>query len=197
MICPNCGAQLPDTVRMCYSCRVQFNSNRTGFYVEQPTITSNQYAYNAKKSDIVKIYTIISIVGILCIFLGTFVPFFQTSSILNNYSWRLFDGNGNQWGTWIICIILSAYSIPGVKYTKSDAIGKVLAGILGIGLTAYNVYDVIKWFNQSYSGKSVDLSLKGGFYLLIIGYAVVLVSGILLYPHALTKQEKIYAKRNA
>ena len=27
MICPNCGAQLPDTAKMCFSCRMQFNAN--------------------------------------------------------------------------------------------------------------------------------------------------------------------------
>lgn len=28
MICPNCGAQLPDTAKLCYSCRVTFNQGK-------------------------------------------------------------------------------------------------------------------------------------------------------------------------
>ena len=27
MICPNCGATLPDTAQICFSCRMQFNAN--------------------------------------------------------------------------------------------------------------------------------------------------------------------------
>ena len=43
MVCTNCGAQLPDTVRMCYSCKVHFNSDRSGYYFEQPTNPQNNY----------------------------------------------------------------------------------------------------------------------------------------------------------
>ena len=40
MICPNCGAQLPDTATMCYSCRMVMNNN--------PNMNSQQQQFNTQ-----------------------------------------------------------------------------------------------------------------------------------------------------
>ena len=71
MVCPNCGAPLPDTVSMCYSCRMVFKPKTQ--QIQKPT-QSKPMSYSTKhniQSNISKYSSIIGVAETKQRFLGT------------------------------------------------------------------------------------------------------------------------------
>ena len=69
MICPNCGAQLPDTVTMCYSCKTKFDWETHTYY----TPDVEEYFPNKDGSSGKKIVydpKILDIIAMIAIFIS-------------------------------------------------------------------------------------------------------------------------------
>lgn len=81
MICPNCGAQLPDTASICFSCRMQFNAN----YKQQQR---NAQVNEAQKElqDLKKtgnaIYIICIVMNVLFLLFSLFAGFLIAAAVL-------------------------------------------------------------------------------------------------------------------
>lgn len=80
MVCPNCGATLPDTVSMCYSCRMVFKPNNQQIQKASQSKPMNNPAKQYIKSDQndtfervknIVIGLIVIAIAILCIYMGS------------------------------------------------------------------------------------------------------------------------------
>lgn len=168
MVCPNCGAQLPDTATMCYSCRMKFNKSLPATerhtnelkptenipkepepkYLDsiEAEIRSHVVGVDDKGRTIVKLwddrqsYFIIScIAGIIGCCLILFAEFLPFISVTAfNERESLSLLQAESYGVIIDGIILMIYSLPMRKYIKSDGIVKLILGAWGVLLFIYN-----------------------------------------------------------
>lgn len=104
MICPNCGAPLPDTASMCYSCKARFNA-----YHAQPFDSGYQEA--TIKDFILPIILWILIIACL------FFPFF---TITNSITKEVYTGYYYQakWAVLVAVICCAVYFLLFIGYKK-------------------------------------------------------------------------------
>ncbi len=171
MICPNCGAKLPDTAMICYSCRTQFQKQQP---INQPNNPVQQQTINKT----VVLSCILGLIGACLYAIGVFPPFFSVSSTFS-ISHSLYPFH---WGfivSWILAVVFIIFSIPGRKYTTFDAIVKIIFSLIGIGLFIYYTIYIYRWFNDTYYDSS-SLSFGIGFYIMLFGNLLMIISGLIL-----------------
>ena len=81
MICPNCGATLPDTAQICFSCRMQFNAN----YKQQQRnaqVNEAQKELQELKKTGNTIYIICIVINVLLLLFCLFAGFIIAAVVL-------------------------------------------------------------------------------------------------------------------
>ncbi|MBR1673819.1 MAG: zinc ribbon domain-containing protein [Eubacterium sp.] len=198
-ICPNCGMSLPLTAKMCYCCKYVFSATETlmaqnpSAYQLRPSSANSQSGYNTgtrgpyyqsgsrnpsigkadKSSDSLRrTAMIVCLIGAILSGVATFMPYigitiFGTSSsvsIMDNTSY----GIENLF--WAAMSLL--FCVP--KRQKSGT-GHIILGAFGIAGCIFNSIRISNIFEYS------NLVQKQvGFYTLLIGSVMVLVSGIIM-----------------
>lgn len=245
MICPKCGATLPDTAELCWSCRKSFVTNEESLAQgtipihkmsikdeedatdttkeedKQPakTITpimplsddNEDYVpsnYHKRKSLMVKA-SLLGLAGVVFLILSVvlFKPFVWSLDYYIHYG-IVEDSVGTMMavGVVFLYIVLLFYSIPGRKYVKGDAYGKLLFCIMGFSYFIYMVKILTPNIKQLIDSKATNAygmywwqleSTFSTFKLLnYAGYALTFISGMMLLAAAYTKDEKDMMKHN-
>lgn len=134
MVCPNCGAPLPNNAQMCYSCRVTFN-----YYPNQPL--TNNYQQATIKDFILPIILWVLMIGCLC---------FPCFSVTDEITKEVYTGYYYQarWATATIIICCAVYFLLYIGYKRlyKKILHLLLVAIvyiihLIINLTAIGLYN--------------------------------------------------------
>ena len=244
MICPKCGANLPDTAELCWSCRKTFVTDEESLTQgtipihkmsikeeikesfdapkeeQQPikTITpimplsddNEDYVpsnYHQRKSLMVKA-SLLGLAGVIMLILSIFLfkPFLRSSQYYIQYGFVEKPMETVMYfGVILIYLLLLFYSIPGLKYTKGDAYGKLIFCIGGFMYSFWYMshFSKVDWAQMQYTKETYDLywwELKTSFQtfrvLTCVGYALTFISGLMLTVSAYTKDEKDMMKHN-
>ena len=237
MICPDCGAKLPDTAKLCWSCRKQFTNDspetitttepdsipvssyrlssvedtpEANTIVNSEPVPSTQedepepYRYtppnNIRRKQAMFKCSLLGLSAELIILIAHFnkiYRFFFSYKINADSDTRHIMLFGIHVLILIALVLLFFYSLPAVKYTRSDAFGKMIlsAGSLGYyyyflrGMSDYPVF-----MEQHMPGYGLELLMLK--ILLYSGYFFSFLSGFLLFFAAYSKDEKERMKQN-
>ena len=181
MVCPNCGAPLPDTVTMCYSCRTRFNKPNP---VNDKSVQSILIeAIEDEKRFMVNVIAVVGLIGVLLEVFATFAPIYKIYTNYDSFTESISDTKTIAIWYWLDVVILLIFSIPGIKYKKNIGGIKLFFGGCGIiGTFRLAVY-LRDWFHeQSFKGiiGTVNFSFQAGMYLLFVSFLFTLISGIML-----------------
>ena len=226
MLCPNCGAQLPDTALMCYNCRVSFQFDKTDMHVEKikngvkklfnydltdgidKSDIQNAFGYTPKpknasnnvqpkpdyrpkpevldsKTD--KFLTLCymwNLIGSVIIMCGVFAPYFTVYGypIYIHYGLNIkaYDGK-------FLIIFTPVFIVFAANaYRSSTRVDGATCIVLGvIGLICVFVYNnlMLKGTTDSsvyseYLSITDNITYGSGFYMIIIGYIITILAGI-------------------
>ena len=141
MICPNCGANLPDTAKMCHVCRTVFQSEGRTDDLQGPAPTTTKAPQQVEVTKVsVKVSKKVKILIVLAILLiiGGVAGFFIVRNILDNKSQQEYMDN------------------------MTTASSKMLAGAAKAESTGGMIHDV--WYNTIHEvdDKKTDKYTKSG-----------------------------------
>ncbi len=241
MICPRCGATLPDTAELCWSCRKLFKQNeeslksdplqsyKLAVSQEQPQPNNNvqpnpptQIVPNIQQDDDNYVYVpfnnikrqsymfksgLLGLAGLSFIILSLFV--FEP---MKRDLYRLARGGISYspigtiivWCIIILHVLILATSIPGENYVKGDAYGKFILCIIGFifaahRITVYSDSIGFDYYSANLYGNALsEFESSFQIYKILIysGYALILISSLMLMASAYTKDEKDMMKHN-
>ena len=211
MVCPNCGAPLPDTAKMCYICKFQFDQSLPESekntselkWIPTPLAVAKQNAANTNGASMyqnsnannttqrfissplnrkqISISCYLGLAGALIVALSVFAPFVGATALFQTVSVSFLDsGMENTILVWFDCLLILLWSIPSRKYCKGDGIGKIIIGVFGVGCFLYNAISISTRFRASDVSNYAGLSFQLGFFLIVVGYIIILASGVLL-----------------
>ncbi|MBO5610914.1 MAG: zinc ribbon domain-containing protein [Eubacterium sp.] len=194
--CPYCGtsyinnAQQPtSTVQLAQQNRQQYSQSfysyntQAPLYGYQPYIQSIQQKKKPQYNAFYWASAITGLLGAIMLGVSVFMPYVTFNALYMSKSFSLIDLTTTAYFSLIDAIILIIYSIPGRRFVIGDAIGKLIFGLIGLGIGVYN-YRMLESFHNSYDyeGIPVDKNMGGGFYFMVIGSILTLVSGFIIFP---------------
>ena len=185
MICPNCGQPLPDTAKMCFSCRTKFDGSGS-----LPDVAQNNNSYN---SDIVLyILNALNLAFLLMVIIGYIVPFYEVSASFSSYTEAIKDIK-DSYLDWIPVVLVGIFSIPGVYYQKVTSILKLIFAFIGTGLIGILAWYLDTTAKEQMAGSAYENSIKfqlsTGFYLSLIGFILIIITAFLLFPLVYSKEQ--------
>lgn len=214
MMCPKCGKAIPDDSIYCYNCNVHLPTfyNQQMTYSQTANLRSNnsyvqnyqpqsypQYNYQytvpmqtyKKKTSMNTISSIVGLIGMLLVAISVFAPFYKIYNLLNSSTESLFSTIEFAIMIWVYCALITVFTIPGVSYGYGSAAMRILLGVFGIigcVALAYYVYQMYLEEAENNVWGNLNYDLQAGFYMMLIGFVILLASGIIL-------NQTIYSQR--
>lgn len=170
--CPECGHQVSDTAQSCPNCGHPLSDAQT------PSTTKAAPTSTA---------LVFSIVGAVAIIIGSLLPWISVQTIFGTISASGTEGDG------IFTLIAGAIvgAVAGVALSKKNASRTtgILVILLGIasGLIAFNVFSNLAG-TAELADEGVFTTIGGGLWLVILGAAAVIGSGVSVLSAAGTTQ---------
>ena len=191
MICPNCGEELPDTARMCHICRKRFlrdGEKKTSgdggkgrildFNAENSGNTVIYRVAFAPSEQVKKMRLMAAILGMvgacLCV-IAVFLPYFSMSLLGTTSSVSLFNDFNIDW----LAFVGAAFGVLLITLLDKKNKGIVMTA-LGLGVTAFNIVESFVNLDNLKKSAYGDLVVRGaGFYMMLTGGILILISGII------------------
>ena len=128
--------------------------------------------------------TTMGLIGTILTAVAVFLPFVKFSDRFSSVTKQFFELGLDTFIIWGAAFILLFFNIPGIRYGVGDGIGKILFGAFGLVLLFYDYQSLIESANEviEKSEYTVNISFESGFYVLLAGYILILVSGFILFP---------------
>ena len=159
MICPNCGAPLPDTATICYVCKMKFRGD-----------SNNSF-------NIRIIAMIAGFLGSVICLVSIFMPYLKASLLGTSTSVSLYDKDGVDGIVFAILAIL-AMLISFATINKGMGVGLDLLGVLLIVLNICEMITGIKKVNEK-NDYGYLVTRGSGFYCMLIGAIIIIIGGAL------------------
>lgn len=192
MICPNCGAPLPNTAKMCYVCKTTFQSEgKTGElkgpapippYVGQqqfnrPIAMTNNRRRKNNAVGIRLTAMITGLVGSALCGIALFMPYFTASAWGFSSSVTLYEDFSFDWKIFAFLTLLSMLaSILAFKFgfgISLDLLGLAI-GIVNFVEMSENMKSIAE--KSEYSNL---VSRGSGFYCMMAGAAIIIIAGVI------------------
>lgn len=176
MICPNCGAQLPDTATMCHVCKVYFKYESSTYYGNQVASIEQPRNLVSNRDDDKTLYYFGMIIGILSgclILLSAFMPFLTSSAYIIKQSVSLSELSNYyaiEVGVLFVGLILDSL----FQHGKSN----IAVGVIIFLFAIYRYNQYLELVNESDMAGTVHLG--AGFYMILISGIFAVISGVLL-----------------
>ena len=216
MICPKCGNTISNDSVYCYYCKTHlptFYSQQMA-YSQTANLRSNnsymqpysqqsypqynyQYNYqvqpNRNRISTNVLSSLIGLSGVLLVAISVFAPFHKIYNAFNSSTESLFSVIEFAAFIWIYCLITAVFTIPGLRHGYGSAIMRMVFGVVGIigcvGLAYYVYQDYLEEAENNVWG-NLNYDLQSGFYMMLIGFIILIISGIILTHNTYTQKYK-------
>lgn len=183
MVCPNCGAQLPDTATMCYSCRVYFNHENHVYYENKSDYIEQTGASLPNQQEDKTLYYAGMIMGVIAgilILVSAFVPYISFSESKQSIT---LNELSVVYTIEVIVLFIGLVFASALQHGKSN----IVVGIIIIGLAIYRYVQYLKVLHETGITSGVHLDI--GHPMIIISGVLALVSGILLIYNKMNNEK--------
>lgn len=177
MFCTNCGKQIPDDARFCPECGAQMdpqvNTANTVSTTNQTHKKNNNFNSSSKEREQINY---VAILGSLINFLSIFFTFLSANeNRLSAQSVTLMT-ESNEWG---YIVLFSSIIVIVLVLFKIDLLSFLASAFAG-GYGVYIVYNTNSILSKmiSYSDSYSNINKGTGYYLLLIGSIVLIISAV-------------------